>query len=273
MKKKITGILLILLLCFTVTLPIFGEEGFSSGYDRLLDTAGLLSDSENADLLAKLNEISERQSVDVVVVTTEDLEGYDSVSAYAEAVFEDCDYGYGSEKDGVLLLISMADRDWYIATHGYGITAFTDAGISYIGEKITSDLSDGDYAAAFTRYAELCDDFISQAKSGAAYDNGSLPREPLSVIWIPVSLVIGLVLALITVGCMKAKLKTVRRQAAADSYVKKDSMNVTESRDLFLYRTVTRTAKPKNEDNGSSSGSSTHTSSSGSTYGGGGGKF
>lgn len=72
---------------------------------------------------------------------------------------------------------------------------------------------------------------------------------------------------------MKAKLKTVRFQAAAGNYMKnmkRGSLNVTESRDLFLYKTFTRTAKPKNN---SSSGSSTHTSSSGSTHGGGGGKF
>lgn len=54
------------------------------------------------------------------------------------------------------------------------------------------------------------------------------------------------------------------------NYMKRGSLNVTESRDLFLYKTFTRTAKPKNN---SSSGSSMHTSSSGSTHGGGGGKF
>lgn len=53
--------------------------------------------------------------------------------------------------------------------------------------------------------------------------------------------------------------------------MKAGSMNITESRDMFLYNTVTRTAKPKDNDSGG--GSSTHTSSSGSTHGGGGGKF
>jgi len=55
--------------------------------------------------------------------------------------------------------------------------------------------------------------------------------------------------------------------------MKSGSLNITESRDTFLYNTVTRTAKPKNTDSGSSGGSSTHTSSSGETHGGGGGKF
>jgi uncharacterized protein len=67
---------------------------------------------------------------------------------------------------------------------------------------------------------------------------------------------------------MKGKLKSVRVQAGASGYVKTGSMNVTHRQDLFLYRDVNRTAKPKD-----SSGSSTHTSSSGRSHGGGGGKF
>ena len=80
----------------------------------------------------------------------------------------------------------------------------------------------------------------------------------------------GFILSLIIVGRMKAKLKTVRFQAAAGSYIKDGSLKINESRDMFLYNTVTRTAKPKDNDSG---GSSTHTSSSGSSHGGGGGKF
>ena len=68
---------------------------------------------------------------------------------------------------------------------------------------------------------------------------------------------------------MKSKLKTVRAQAAAGNYLKKDSLTVTERSDLFLYYTVTRTEREKE----SSSGSSTHTSSSGTTHGGKSGKF
>ncbi len=80
---------------------------------------------------------------------------------------------------------------------------------------------------------------------------------------------IGVVLALLIVGGMKGKLKTVRSQAAANSYLKKDSLAITESSDLFLYRQVARTEKPKES---SGSGSSTHTASSGTTHGGS-GKF
>ena len=52
-------------------------------------------------------------------------------------------------------------------------------------------------------------------------------------------------LALVVVGGMKMGMKSVRNQTAAGSYVKDGSLNITESRDMFLYHTVTRTEKPK----------------------------
>ncbi|MGM9652910.1 MAG: TPM domain-containing protein [Eubacteriales bacterium] len=269
MKKKILLILFIFTLCFGMAVPMLAEDGFADAYCRVMDMADLLSDSEEEALIARLDEIRLRQKVDVIVATTNDLEGY-SVRDYADDIYDYCGFGYGTERDGVLLLISMEDRDWYISTCGYGISAFTDAGIEYIGEQIRPDLSEGSYAAAFDTYASLCDRFITQARSGTPYDRGTLPREPLSGIWIVLSILIGIVLSMITVGGMKAKLKTVRTQTEADSYVRDGSMNITDSRDMFLYHTVTRTAKPK--DTGAS-GSSTHTSSSGTTHGGGGGKF
>lgn len=270
MKKKISVFLFIVVLCLSTAIPAFATEsdGFADEYYRVVDMADLLTDSEETALIEKLDEISLRQNMDVVVATTNDLEGY-SVTEYADLLYEQCQFGYGDSNDGLMLLVSMEDHDWYISTCGYGITAFTDAGIEYIGEQIKTDLSEGNYADAFSEYAELCDDFISQAKTGKPYDSGNIPRKPLSLIWIPIALVIGFVIAKIVVGNMKSKLKTVRKQAAANSYMKDGSMNITESRDLFLYHTVTRTEKPKNN----SSGSSTHRSSSGTTHGGGGGKF
>lgn len=271
MKKKISVFLFVVALCLCTVMPTYATEadGFADEYYRVIDMGELLSESEEAALIEKLDEISLRQKMDVVVATTDTLDGY-SVTEYADLLYDSCNFGYGSDKDGLMLLISMEDRDWYISTCGYGITAFTDTGIEYIGEQIKSDLSDGNYASAFDSYAELCDDFITQARTDKPYDNGNLPSKPLSLIWIPIAIVIGFVLAKIIVGSMKSKLKTVREQAAANSYVRSNSMNITDNRDMFLYNTITRTARPKND---SSSGSSTHTSSSGTTHGGGGGKF
>lgn len=148
MKKMIESIVLVLALCVCMAVPAMAENGFVSEYARVLDMADLLSDGEEEALTTTLDNLSVRRNMDVIVVTTNDLEGK-TVRDYADDVYDTAKFGYGSNRDGVLLLISMADRDWYISTCGYGITVFTDAGIQYIGDQIKSDLSDENYAAAF----------------------------------------------------------------------------------------------------------------------------
>lgn len=263
MKKSLFLLLAVLILCLAMAVPVSAAD-----LPRLVDEADLLTDSEEATLLAKLDAISERQQADIVVVTMDTLDGATPMD-FADDFFDYTGYGYGDTRDGVLLLVSMEDRDWWISTSGYGITAITDAGLDYISDAFLSDLSDGAYASAFTIYADLCDEFFTQAKAGEPYDSGNLPKEPFNPLKsLLIAIVIGFVLALLITSIMKGQLKTVRPQSAASNYVKKDSMNLTENRDRFLYSHVSRQEIPK--DNG---GSSTHTSSSGNTHGGGGGKF
>lgn len=267
MKKKIITALFALIFCVTIAIPAFA----AGDLPRLVDNADLLSAGEESALLERLNEISERQQADIVVVTVDTLDGKTPMD-YADDFYDDNGYGYGADKDGVLLLVSMEDRDWWMTTTGYGITAITDAGIEYISDAFLSDLSDGEYAEAFTTYAGLCDDFFTQAKTGQPYDTGHMPKQPFNMARnLLIALIVGFVIALIATGVMKGKLKTVRFQSAANNYVKANSMNVTESRDLFLYTHIDRRVRPK--ETSSSGGSGTHTSSSGSTHGGGGGKF
>ena len=63
---------------------------------------------------------------------------------------------------------------------------------------------------------------------------------------ILICIAIGIVAAIIVTGIMKSQLKSVRPQNAAGSYVVEGSFQLTHSRDLFLYRNVTRHARPKN---------------------------
>ena len=275
MKKRIVAVLLFVILGIGTALtvcsatPTFDIDSNS----RLNDKAGLLTSTERKELAERLDDVSERQKMDIIIVTLPDLGRYDEPTPLADDIFDYCGYGYGADGDGILLLFEMEDRNWAISTRGRGITVFTDAGQEYIIDQMLDDLGDDDYVAAFSTFVNLCDEFVTQADNDEPYDWDNLPREPLSLLWIPASLFIGFIIAKIAVVCMKSKLKTVRRQAAANCYVKTDSLDLTESSDLFLYQTVSRTAKPKDDNSSHSGGSSTHTSSSGSTHGGSSGKF
>ncbi|MBE6949113.1 MAG: TPM domain-containing protein [Ruminococcaceae bacterium] len=260
MKKKYLSLVFLLMFCVSMVLPVC-----AAGSSRLDDNADYLTDSEETALLSKLNEISTRQGMDVVVVTIPALYGND-ITAFADDYYDENGY----LPDGILLLVSDYDREWAISTTGYCITAFTDAGLDYMANQFADLLSAGEYSAAFDTYAELCDEFISQAKTGRPYDVGSLPRGTFNVgKTLLISLGIGLFAALIVTGVMRSKLKTVRAQTAASEYVKSGSMKVTERRDMFLYRQVRR----QKRESSSSGGSSTHRSSSGRSHGGSRGSF
>lgn len=83
----------------------------------------------------------------------------------------------GQIKDGVLLLVSVGEENiCCISTCGYGITAFTDDGIEYILKEMKGDLHDEKYFAAFQTFVNLCDKFITQARSGEPF-GGKMPSK------------------------------------------------------------------------------------------------
>ena len=107
MKKKMISFLLILILCLGMTIPAYAEdsEGFADEYYRVQDLADLMTDSEENELLDVLDEISIRQKMDVIVMTTDTLEGL-TVEEFADDMYDYCEYGYGADYYVVLLLIS-----------------------------------------------------------------------------------------------------------------------------------------------------------------------
>lgn len=91
---------------------------------RLADQEELLTTEEQEELLARLDEISERQQCDVVIVTVASIEGK-TATEYADDYFDYQGYGYGEKSDGILLLVGMKERVWAISTHGsLGISGF-----------------------------------------------------------------------------------------------------------------------------------------------------
>ena len=173
------------------------------------------------------------------------------------------------------MLLSMEDRDWAISTHGFAITAFTDAGQNYMTDHFLSYISDGEYAQGFQKYAELCDQFLTQAKEGEPYDTDNLPKGSVAFVWLPIDIVIGCIIAFFRAQGKKKRLKTVRKKVSARDYIVQGSLKARTNREILLNRTVSSRDISSSDDSssGSGGGSSTHTSSSGETHGGSSGKF
>ncbi len=231
---------------------------------KVVDDAGLLDLTEEKRLENLLEEVSLAHSVEILVVTVDSTMGKTPME-YADDFFDAAAPG----ADGLLLLVSMEESDWWISTAGKCIEAFTDAGMDYMAEQFVPYMSDGDFGEAFMCFANLCDDFLIRAEEGEPYDRGSLPKEEFKFgIAIVIALAVGAAAAFLITAVMKSKLNNVSYRASADSYIAEGGLTLSNATDMFLYSNVNRT--PRAESKG---GSSTHTSSSGTIHGGRGGKF
>ena len=67
------------------------------------------------------------------------------------------------------------------------------------------------------------------------------------VIAVCISVVIGIIIGFIGSGIMKSKLKSVSYQSGAADYVVPDSFKLNDSRDIYLYSTVTKTERATND--------------------------
>lgn len=274
MKRKIFAVLLSLVFCLMMAPAAAAADADSAAGEghplRLVDDAGLLAADEETALADKLDTVSEKWQCDVAIVTVDTL-GDKTATEFSDDYFDYNGYGMGDNGDGVMLVISMENRDWAVSTHGFGIKAFTDAGQEYIMNKVLTPLGDGNYAEAFNIFADQCDNFLDKARAGEPYDSHNLPGKAgkiLYVLMIIPCLIAGLIIALVMTMREKRSLKSVMKRAGAREYI--GGVKLTGKSDKFLYRNLDRVLI---EDDDDDSGSSTHTSSSGETHGGSSGKF
>ena len=246
MKRKLLTMLLVVMLCVSLTISASAESGAD-----IYDEADLLSSAEETQIAEKLSKIGEQFDAQIVIMTVPTSDG--SIDTFVEDVYDSMNMGYGENRNGVLLLVCMDSREYRILSNGYAGEAIGMDQIDAISEAIVSDLSDGDYADAFITFADNCAYYLDGYLNGYPFNAGKN---------LVVALIIGVVAGVIVAFVLKKQLKSVRQQKQANVYIKSGSMQITASRDLFLYREVSKTKK-----------ASTNSSSSGSSRNVGGGKF
>jgi uncharacterized protein len=209
------------------------------------------------------------------------------VQAYADDFYDRKGYGYGDTNSGILLLIDMESREWYMSTCGDAIYIFTDYGLDQLGQTILPWLSEGDFYRAFLAWLSGLSPYVEAYRNGYPLDGYVQPDDyespygeeiyyyddhvGIPVRPFPIALIIGLISAVITLLIMRTKMNTAKPQKNAANYLKTGSFHLRQRSDMFLYSRVSRRAKPKN--NTSGSGSSVHRSSGGVSHGGRGGRF
>lgn len=228
-------------------LPCFGLNTV------LKDDAGLLTKTEAAEVEEHLIGAGENRNCLVAVVTAEHSP-YNDYENEAYRLVESFD-----TNNVVLLYLDMGAQAYRIETKGNGTRALNDDALDYIEDSFIDDLRGNRFFMAFIHFAD------STGKVLKSYNDGREFKAAFPLLRnLFISLLVGGFVAFLVVIKLKNDLKTVKIQNSASNFIKRDSLNVTLKKDIFLYRTVTRVARPKQ-----SSGSSRGYSSRGGGHGGG----
>lgn len=300
-RKDVLVLLTVVLAIFLSFSPFAAELPDERLLPLLVDDAELLTSDQKVELLLLLESLSESTECDIAVVTVNSLGG-ENISDYTDDFYDYNGYGQGENYDGIMLLISMREREVHISDCGYVLAVLSQSTLDWLRESITPSLSNGDYYTAFKEFAERSAQLISNSRLngndsdygfepdisyvpdygydpdyGYLHDDKSLESFFDNLGNIPViCIVVGIIGGFIAVSIMKGKLKSVRRRNEASDYVRANSLNIAVSNDMYLYKTVRKTPKPKDTSSSSGGGRSSggsHSSSSGRSHGGSSGRF
>ena len=276
MTKKMTVLLVCLLLLSALVLPVSAQMG-----SYVTDQAGLLLPEEIASLEEKAAALSADYGIDAVILTVDSLDGQRAQN-YADDYYDN----HGYRDDGVLFLLAMTEREWYISTSGSMIYTLTDYGIQQVGEQVVSCFAEGYWYTGLYEFLDQLPYYLDAYESGAPvdgyadYSGDYYHGDQEAVVYYEkesspnffYSLLAGLAAAGISLAVMRGSMNTKRSQRNAGAYLEEGSWNLYQHRDLFLYSNVTKTRRQQSN-SGGGGGSSVHRSSGGRRHGGGGGKF
>ena len=143
------------------------RDAFAAG--RLIfDGADLFTQEEESALSDRAEELSRNIGFSNIIFTTAAFKNFQDAEDLADYLYYEGNFGTGEEHSGVLFLIDMHDRSWYIYTKGAATRYLTDSALGYMENDIVPALSEGEYALA-------ADAFLTDAEG--YYDLGVQPGQ------------------------------------------------------------------------------------------------
>ena len=250
---RMVSLLLVVLLCLSPTM-VSASLNWPSG-DYVVDEAGLLSPGQLLELDAYASQISREYGCGVYLVTVDDFEalgyGYDPYEA-AWQIYHNNLLGYGSQQSGILLLLSMAERDYALFCYGQAEYVFDDYGQIALENEFLDDLRNNDWYGGFSDYLQTADRFLQSAAAGKPVRKSNLTKLGPAVL-------IAAVISAVITGILWAQMNNVRKKHTATNYVTDQGLRLTNRTDLFLRRTRKIRRIPKS----SGSSGSSHSRSGG----------
>lgn len=289
--KKIFSITVSLLLILSFSVCAFAYE------NTVDDAAMIFTQAEVEEILTRAEEYTDSTGYSLAVVTTDYAQGKTSME-YADDYHDNLIDSEGWSENSILFLIDMDNGDVWISTTGDAIFTYDDYTIDYIIDSGFDELTYGNYAESVLLMIETAQSEVEYSESegeiveehyyyfsegedyyGGYENNYGYSRNSVDFADILIYVIIGLVIAAITVFAVKSRYKNYGK---GDEFDEDDiTLNLTGSNDSIISRNVTTTRIPRNNNNhggrpgggGFSGGGSTHRSSAGRSHGGGGRSF
>lgn len=248
-RSRIFVVLALVLLLVVQALPAFAAE---SGAGQLVnDTAGILTEEQAAELETKAKAIQSEYGLDVAIVTVPYMAGSSDAREYAKLLYDQYSIGTGSERSGILLMLSMQYRDYALIAHGEGNQVLTDYGNEKMADSFLDYFRDDDWAGGFDDYLDTANDYCHDYYvDGEAYDV-SLARS-FGKICLALAVVGAPVIGALTVAAMVQSMKTARRQTHAEYYVDPENggLVLSDQSDDYIFSQTIITHRPKMDNDG-----------------------
>ena len=150
-----------------------------SAVEKVYDYADLYTEQQERDLYKQISSFVEDSNIDVVIVTTKNLNGYE-IKDYAYNFYDYNDFRI----EGVIFVISLEGSvpEIYMGNSGDStgrvVTTYTKARIRQTLEYVYKDISIGNYYSATSNFVKIIKGFYDIDRNGDYYvgEDGSIVR-------------------------------------------------------------------------------------------------
>ena len=219
----------------------------------VIDDARLLTIEQRQELNAYAEKITEIYGVGIYIMSVEDFHNYGEEPQIFDVLwnyYHDNSLGYGADRQGMILMLSMAERDF--ATFFYGEDteyAFNGFGQAQLENYFLDDFGSDDWYDGFMDFLVASEDFMAKAAAGEPVRDNPWSLASVFVL-------IALFVSFVVTRLLWMKMANVAAQKGAKRYQTAEGLVLTKQIDQFLTQTIRR-RKIESSDSGSGrSGSS-----------------
>ena len=227
---------------------------------HVYDEAGLLEAEELVSLDAEAAAVSEKYGYGVYAIIVNDYQKYSTSDVFTTAteMYHGLGLGEGDNREGILLMLSLADRDYATFFYGENVEyAFDEYGQIQLEDRFLDDFAENEWYDGFEDYVETCDEFLGLAAAGKPV------RESHTTMYVAV-IGVSILLAFGVTKALEMEMKSVHKGGSAASYVTAGGLDLTERGDYFLFNTQTRRKIERSSNRSGGSGSRSHSGGGGS---------